>query len=385
MNFAVIALVFLLLAIYLSANYYIGKRIYKNISYSFRLNPFIYWGIFGFFAVFYILARMVEGWLPYGFAKILVPLSSYWIVFFFYGLLFFAVLDGIGLLDRKIDFLPEKYKYRKDNRFLITVLVLVTIFSLMIWGSFNAKNLTATSYVVETEKALSRGYRVALISDLHISYQIGYQELEKIIQEVNGLLPDVILIAGDIFDGDWRTFFEEDINSLLGTFNPGIGTYAVLGNHDNFMENRPMLRPILEANGITLLKDEAALVNGELLIIGRKDITENRTRYGMEERLPLGTLLEEPDKQKYLILMDHSPLDIYEAAARGVDLHVAGHTHGGQMYPFGLLTERAYAFDYGQLIKDSYHLIVSSGAGTWGPPVRIGTRSEVVLIEIRRK
>ena len=106
---------------------------------------------------------------------------------------------------------------------------------------------------------------------------------------------------------------------------------------------------------------------------------------GKSTFLRICTLLEEPDKQKYLILMDHSPLDIYEAAARGVDLHVAGHTHGGQMYPFGLLTERAYAFDYGQLIKDSYHLIVSSGAGTWGPPVRIGTRSEVVLIEIRRK
>ncbi len=151
-----------------------------------------------------------------------------------------------------------------------------------------------------------------------------------------------------------------------------------MGNHDNFLEHKDMLAHLMDANGIQVLRDEGLIINDNLYLFGRRDLME-------KERDNLEDLLSQRDQDLFTILLDHTPVDIYEAESLGVNLQLSGHTHKGQMFPFGLLTERYFAFDYGQLTKDDYNLIVSSGASTWGPPVRIGTKSEVVRIEIKQK
>lgn len=385
MNFSLIAFLVLILGIFIFSNFYIGKRIFDNLNYVFPLNKKIFWPVFAFFSFSYIIARFVEKFLPYKLAALLVTGTSYWIIFFFYGLLFFLFLDLIGFLDRKIDFLPGFLKYKKDNRAVITVFIITVIMALGIFGTYQAKDLKVVEYTIETPKELKQNYTVVLISDIHISYQIGYEEFKKMIDLVNAQHPDYILIAGDFLDGDWRTFYEENINSLLKEFNPRKETYMVMGNHDNFLENKDILPFIMNENGIKVLQDESVVLNDNLFLVGRRDITEGRERYGTETRKHLDELLTEASSEHFIILMDHAPLEIYDAEKAGVDLQVSGHTHQGQIYPFGIITERYFPFDYGHLIRDDYHLIASSGAGTWGPPVRIGTQSEIVRINIKQK
>ncbi|NCC81973.1 MAG: metallophosphoesterase [Clostridia bacterium] len=276
-------------------------------------------------------------------------------------------------------------KYKKDNRAVITVFLITIIMALGIFGTFQAKDLQVTEYTIETPKELKQNYTVVLISDIHISYQVGYEELKKIIDLANAQNPDYIFIAGDFFDGDWRTFYEEDINSLLKEFSPRKETYMVLGNHDNFMDNTDIIPFLFGESGIKVLRDEKAVLNEDLLLVGRKDVTEGRERYGEDTRIHLDELFKDEDSELFSILMDHAPLEIYDAEKLGVNLQVSGHTHQGQIYPFGVITERYFPFDYGHLIRGDYHLIASSGVGTWGPPVRIGTKSEIVRINIKQK
>lgn len=385
MNFSLIAFLFLILSIFILSNYYIGKRIYKNINYVVPLHKGFFWLFFILFSSSYIISRFIEKFLPYKFSSIIVTGSSYWIIFFFYALLFLLLLDLIAFIDKKIDFLPEILKYKKDNRAVITVFLITLIMALGIFGSFQAKDLQVTEYTVETTKELKQNYTIVLISDIHISYQVGYEELKKMIDLVNNQSPDYVLIAGDFFDGDWRTFYEENINSLLKEFKPRKGSYMVLGNHDNFMDNTEIIPFLFAESGINVLSDEKVVLNEDLLLIGRKDITVGRERYGEDTRIHLDELLKDTDPELFSILMDHSPVEIYDAEKLGVNLQVSGHTHQGQIYPFGVITERYYPFDYGHLIRGDYHLIASSGAGTWGPPVRIGTKSEIVRINVKQK
>ena len=300
-------------------------------------------------------------------------------------MIFFLFLDLIAFIDKKVDFLPDFLKYKKDNRAIFTVLVIITIIGLGIFGTFRANDIKVAEYYIETPKELKQNYTIVLISDIHISHQISYKEFKNMIDLVNKQNPDYIFIAGDFFDGDWRTFYEGNINSLLKEFKPRKETYMVLGNHDGFLDKKNIVIPLFAESGIKILKDETVLLNEDLFLAGRKDITEDRKRYGEETRIPLKEFLKDADPEKFIILMDHSPLDIYDAADLGVNLQVSGHTHQGQIYPFGIITERYFPFDYGHLVREDYNLIATSGAGTWGPPVRIGTQSEVVRINIKQK
>ncbi len=385
MNFSLIAFLILILGIFILSNYYIGKRIYKNLNYVMPLKKSSYWLVFIIFSSSYILSRFIEGFLPYKLAGIIVTGTSYWMIFFFYGLIFLLLLDLIAFIDKRVDFLPVFLKYKKDNRAVITVFMITIIMALGIFGTFQAKDFQVVEYTIETEKELKQNYTIALISDIHISYQIGFKEFKEIIDLVNAQNPDYIFIAGDFFDGDWRTFYEEDINSLLKDFKPRKGTYMVLGNHDNYMENTEMIPYLFAESGIKVLKDETVILNDDLYLVGRKDVTDGRERYGEDTRTHLDELLKDAEPELFTILMDHAPLEIYDAERMGVNLQVSGHTHQGQLYPFGIITERYFPFDYGHFSLNEYNLVASSGVGTWGPPVRVGTKSEIVRINVKQK
>lgn len=366
------------LTAYILSLVYLGLRIFNNINFAIPINRKIFWSIYLFFAFLYPLLQLLVKYLPYQLAGILTNISSYWIVFYFYGLIFFLLLDVFAFLDRRIDFLPRGLKYEADNRFVITMLVFFLIAGLAAYGSFNARKLVVTEYSLETDYELKQNYTFALVSDIHLGYQTGYDRFKEVIDLVNAQEADYIFIAGDLIDGDWRTYYEENIHSLLKEFKARKGTYMVMGNHDNFLDNKNMVSHLLAANGIEVLQDEGIILNDNLYLYGRRDLIE-------KDREKIENLLAKKEEDLFTILLDHSPVDIYKAMDLDVNLQLSGHTHKGQIYPFGLITERYFPFDYGHLIKDKYNLIVTSGASTWGPPVRIGTKSEVVRINLKQK
>lgn len=157
------------------------------------------------------------------------------------------------------------------------------------------------------------------------------------------------------------------------------GVFAILENHE-FYGNAASAQEYLENHNITVLRDSTVILANEISIVGREDITAERI-YG-RHRKTLEKLLSELDTQHPVFVIDHQPCHLEHVATLEVDLQVSGHTHHGQMCPFNYITRSIFEISkgYGQI--GNTHFYISSGYGTWGPPVRTNSRSEIAVLEI---
>jgi len=200
------------------------------------------------------------------------------------------------------------------------------------------------------------------------------------VAKINSLDADLVLIAGDLLDRDVDIYINERLGEEFGAIKASMGVFAVPGNHDYFGGRIEELKELLGASGVMLLIDETVLLNGFMYVIGRND--HSRRRFS---RKPLEVLLDGIDRSLPMIVLDHQPFFLNEAERAGIDLQVSGHTHRGQIWPGSIITRRMYENDYGLLYKGKTAIVVTSGCGIWGPPVRLGTRSEIVCIELTGK
>jgi hypothetical protein len=200
----------------------------------------------------------------------------------------------------------------------------------------------------------------------------------KILNDMN---PDIILLAGDIVDEDLAPVIEKNLGETLRGLRAKYGVYAVTGNHEYIGGVEEAVRYLSE-HGITVLRDKAVLIDGSFYVVGRED--RSITGFTGEKRKPLKQIMAGLDKRLPIILMDHQPYHLEDAVASGIDLQLSGHTHNGQMWPFNYITRAIYEISYGYMQKGDTHVYVSSGFGTWGPPVRVGTGAEIVQIIINR-
>ena len=213
-----------------------------------------------------------------------------------------------------------------------------------------------------------------MAADMHFGLLSGRDHAARMVEEINALRPDLVLFPGDLIDDAIGPYEDQGIPAVLQGIDAPLGVYATLGNHDK--DEGPPQRVIdaIERAGITVLRDEVATVADAFALVGRKDRSE-------PDRLPVAELTARADRSKPLILLDHQPYELQAAQEAGVDLSVSGHTHRGQVAPGHLITQRLYELDWGYLRKGSLHAIVTSGYGFWGPPIRIGSRAEIVRIE----
>ena len=214
-----------------------------------------------------------------------------------------------------------------------------------------------------------------MAADTHFGLLSEKSHAERLVKEINALNPDIILLPGDLFDDDIQPFLDQKMDKILSKLHAPYGVYASLGNHDRHDGTMEELINTLENSGIQILYDEKIDVEGLFTLIGRKDRID-------PDRLPLDFLMNDVDRTKPIILLDHQPYELEIAQQAGIDLMVSGHTHGGQVFPGNLITGAIYENDWGYLQKEQMHSVVTSGFGFWGPPIRIGTRSEIVSIQI---
>ncbi|MCU0607589.1 MAG: metallophosphoesterase, partial [Candidatus Edwardsbacteria bacterium] len=226
-----------------------------------------------------------------------------------------------------------------------------------------------------------RELRIALVSDIHLGTVIGNGRLRRLVAMVNAERPDVVLLAGDIVDEDIGRVVRDNLGETLRTFEAPLGVYGITGNHEYIGGRVGSTVQYLEQHGVTMLLDRVVLVDSSFSLAGRVD--RSGQRIAGTPRLPLSDLLKNSDRAKPLILLDHQPFELEAAAAQGVDLQLSGHTHHGQLWPFNLITNRVYEQSWGYLKKGDTHFYVSSGYGTWGPPVRTGNRPEIAVITLR--
>jgi predicted MPP superfamily phosphohydrolase len=344
-----------------------------------KIPVLIYWVLSLLAAALYFYFRISAGNLRSAFSVA----SSYW--GFLPFIPFFILADVLTLgafFYRRRD--PERRFRPARSGALFNVVVriaaIVLAFGTLALGSLSARYAKVTSYSINIEKPLPQnGLKVVFISDIHIGSMVHKKQLARIVSKINTLEADIVLLAGDIIDRNMNAYISENLNEEMGAIKARLGVYAAPGNHDYFGGDLGELETQLAAAGIKLLNDEVVLVEG-IYIAGRNDFSSSRRGVA---RKPLSELTGNLDAALPLIVMDHQPREFGEAEAAGVDLQVSGHTHRGQMWPVSLIVKRMYENSYGLSFKDKTAFVVSSGSGTWGPPVRIGTRSEIVCVDLK--
>ncbi|WP_294188529.1 metallophosphoesterase [uncultured Clostridium sp.] len=265
-----------------------------------------------------------------------------------------------------------------------TILVSLLFIILIVIGSYNAKSSYVKSFDIKINKEnLKEPLNIVMVSDIHLGNIIKNNNLKNMVNEINNLNPDLVIIAGDIIDSDITPFLNHNMTVEFSNIKSTYGTFAVLGNHDILTKEEDTIVNLLKENSVTVLRDESILINDEFYIIGRDDITVSR--YTNEPRATLKDLTKNLDKSKPLIVIDHNPKYIDESLDANIDLQLSGHTHRGQIIPGNLVTNKIFEVDYGYLKKDNLNVVVSSGYGTWGPPIRLGSRSEIVQINLGMK
>ena len=248
-----------------------------------------------------------------------------------------------------------------------------------------------TNYTLTTDKNIEN-LKIAMFADSHIGTTFNADGFAKHIAEIQKQNPDMVVIVGDFVDDD--TTLENMLASCkaLGTLQTKYGVYFVFGNHDKGYygaERRGFasgeLIAELEKNGVKVLRDETALINDMLYVIGRRDFSVEREQRG--NRKSMADLLSDLDKEKYVLVLDHQPTDYKNQAEAKVDLVVSGHTHGGQLFPFNYVGKWIDANDaiYGHERRGQTDFIITSGISDWAIKFKTGTKSEYVIINLRKQ
>ena len=262
------------------------------------------------------------------------------------------------------------------------LLGLILIVAAHIQG-LRAPTVTEYDVTVDTLPKSLNGAVIVALSDLHIGEPlIGADWLKDAVSIVQSQNPDMIVLVGDLFERNCAG--RTDLTPALKTLSAPLGVWAVRGNHDTVRPNRAdATGGLLSSAGIRLLSNECALVAEGLLIAGVDDLTSSGRTSGEGETNVEKALSNRPSGIA-TIYLSHSPLLVEPAAKKGVRLMLSGHTHNGQIWPFGYITKTRYPYLYGRYDIDGMTLIVSRGAGAWGPRMRLWSPGEIVRITLRR-
>jgi predicted MPP superfamily phosphohydrolase len=379
MNPVFILIIGVTFLIYGGLNYYIGLRGWQTLfSYIPFLNSHVYWLIFWLLAIAFVFARFSRKFIPKGLYEGLTVIGAYWLAFMYYFVLLIAVFDLLYLMNDRLGVIPkETIKIWTPAMGLI---VLGLVISIVGYGVWNARHPRVKHYDITIDKHAGslRQLHVVMVSDIHLGTIIHNDYLTKMVAMVNQLKPDLILFAGDVFDENVETVNKQQMTYNFRKLNAQYGTYAVLGNHEYIGGNAEEAINYLTAAGVKVLRDSVLEIDNSFYLVGRDD--RSGVHFNGGERADLKTLLQRTDRSFPIIVIDHQPQHLPEAEEQGVDLQLSGHTHAGQLFPIRLITGRIFENDWGYMCKGNFQLVVSSGYGTWGPPIRVGNTPEIVDI-----
>lgn len=378
-----ILVVVMAFAVFGGANYYVGRRLCQCVRYVLPQMPT------AVFAVIFVVSALL---LIFAFARSALPLpdsvknvigtiSVYWMGIFIYLFLFLAAADVLLALGRLIRLIGAANV--GQCRFWSVLIAVIFAAATSVWGFYNASRIHHVSYDVTLSDKDMEPMHIVLISDLHLGAVGSEKRLVKIVREINALQPDLVCIAGDLFDNDYCAIDDPDrAQALFGSVKSTYGIYASLGNHDAGQTVGDMLR-FLDRSGIRLLNDANVVIDDRFVLVGRLDGSPIGG-FGELGRNDTGKVMAQVPDGLPVIVMDHNPANIDQYDGR-TDLILCGHTHKGQIFPGGLITALMYTVDHGYYQKDaqSPHVVVSSGVGTWGMPMRVGTQCEIVSIHLK--
>ena len=339
-------------------------------------------GLMVLFFLAYPLGRWLDSVYYSSLSVFLHWIGSFWFAAILYLVLMLLVVDVVRLTNFLFRFLPPKnsdrYLRLKQQLFLGVSSVVVII---VLLGHINAWYPVINRQTVEIHKSGGKysELNIAAVSDVHLGTIIGPRRSKVLVETVNALNADIILLVGDVIDEDLKPVIDQNLGQALAMLKAPLGVWAVPGNHE-YIGGAEAGLAYLASNGIHILRDSVVLIDSSFYLVGRDD--RDGHRFAGITRKQIAEIMQNTDASKPVIAMNHQPYEFDQAQQAGVDIHLSGHTHYGQLWPLGYLTDRLFELAKGHLQKGDTHFFVSTGFGTWGPPVRTGNRPEILNIKL---
>ncbi len=364
----VIAMVTILSTVFLSAN----ALVWATFGHFFGIPGWNLWQIpSGTLAIAFIATTILGFRFSSPLLRTIYTVSATWLAVLNYA--FFAAI-ACWLIDGAARFAGWTLPRFDVAAVLFGIALLTTLY-----GLINAASLQVTRVVVPLPNLPEAwaGRTMALLTDLHLGHLSGPAFLRRILSRLRSLQPDAVLISGDLFDG--TPIGLDRLVAPWHRFSPPRGIFYVTGNHDEFAE-RSIYLDAVKRTGIQVLNNEKVSLDG-LQIVGVHD-----SEAGDPHQLRRILRRAELDPQRPSILLAHQPANLAVAEEEGISLQLSGHTHGGQFWPWIFFVSRIYGpFAYGLSRLGKLLVYTSNGVGTWGPPVRVGTKSEIVIFRFVRE
>ncbi len=350
------------LAIYFGANAYLFIRFWQALGALPMTMRVAFTVLFWLLSVAMFIAIVGRN-LPLGEVvhRGLFTLGSWWMVFLLYMVLTSILFDLAHLV------------FPQLQHGIWYALGITTL--LLIGGYVNYRNPRVENLSIVSEKPLTQDLRIVAISDVHLGYGTRREALARYVDKINAQQPDVVVIVGDLIDNSIHPVAQMHMEEELQRLSAPLGVYMAVGNHE-YISGIDACKEFLANTPLCLLRDSVVCVNDNVAIISRDD-RMNRHRRSIEE------LVSRVDSEAFKIILDHQPNDIAKSEQYGVDLHLSGHTHRGQVWPISWLTDAIFEQSHGYRLWGRTHAYVLQGLSLWGPPFRIGTHSEMLVIDIK--
>jgi len=368
--------------VYSAANYYIFIRGWQAIHHLSFLKPF-YITFFIIAALSYIITKIFGPSLPDLLYDILLWVGSLWFALMLYFFLFIVLIDLTRLINHFFNIYPAFITNNYSSaRFLTFLVVLVCSTIIIFAGYLNTRNIKINYAEIEIPKKSSEinGLNVVLVADFHLTPVNDGKLLNEIVDKINTLAPDIVLMPGDILDDNVGMLKRRKIAQGLTRIKSKYGVFVSNGNHE-FIIGAEDADKYLHELKLNVLQDSAFFIDSSFYIVGRED--RSKRNFTGKERKPLGEILKEVDRNFPVIILDHTPSELDEAVSEEIDLQLSGHTHHGQLFPLNHITKLVYEVSWGYLKKAGTQFYVTCGVGTWGPPVRLGSDSEIVNLRLK--
>jgi len=307
-------------------------------------------------------------------------ISGIWVVVQGYLILAILLFDWYYSLAKKF----QSRSFFKEKVVRATKLVIFTCFFFVLSfqlcrGYHNFIHPAVKHYTCafgDRDNDVRARYRLLAATDLHLGYMVNARILEHFVNEINAQQPDIVVICGDLIDYELRPLVAGKMDTILRRIQAPQGKYFIPGNHEYKLDPKLSLQWISERAGMTVLRDSVVLIDSTLYLIGRDDRKLKKKRLSIEE------LLEKTGPAFPRILFSHQPGDIPDSYRHDIPLTVCGHTHCGQIFPANWLVKWIFPNGYGWKYSGTSASYTTSGLGVTGFPLRIGSRSEMVVFEI---
>ena len=299
-----------------------------------------------------------------------------------YFLIAVVSIDLLRAVNHFLPFFPSAITADYSRaKYITSAIVMAAVGLLLLGGHINSvmPRIRRLNITIPRKSAKLRKLDLVAVSDVHLGTIVGRSRFDHIVEKMNSLDPDLVLLPGDIVDENIAPVIKQNLGESLRGIRSRLGVFAATGNHE-FIGGVDDACRYLVGHNIRMLRDQSIKLADSFFLVGRED--RSCSWATGKPRKSLSELMASVDRNYPVILMDHQPFGLEEAAGQGVALQLSGHTHYGQLWPINYIVDKIYELPWGYKKIAATNFYVLDGVGTWGPPLRVGNRPEIVHIHV---